>query len=115
MRSSYTFNIATRFNFQKQPKSRVNDLGVSYDYESVMHYGATAFAKSSGLVTIRSLQGRRRLGQRTGLSTKDKKQVQLLYKCGTAATTPPATTPPPTTLPTGKHINMSFRAQHSLE
>ena len=72
-----------------------------------MHYGATAFARSSGLRTIESKQGNRyrRLGQRNGLSALDKKQVQLLYKCGTAAkTTPRQTTAPPMTRPTGKHI-----------
>ena len=56
-----------------------------------MHYGATAFAKASGLITIERLRGsvhqRRRLGQRVGLSAKDKLQVQRLYKCGTTATT----------------------------
>ncbi|CAB4001510.1 zinc metallo ase nas-6-like, partial [Paramuricea clavata] len=73
---------AMKFNFQKQTTSSVNSLGVSYDYDSVMHYGATAFARARGLTTISSKQGHRTLGQRRGLSPKDKQQVKLLYKCG---------------------------------
>lgn len=69
-----------------------------------MHYGAYAFARSSGLRTIESKRGNRyrRLGQRNGLSTLDKKQVQLLYKCGTAAKTTPRATKAPTTRPAGR-------------
>ncbi|XP_028403636.1 zinc metalloproteinase nas-6-like isoform X2 [Dendronephthya gigantea] len=90
---------STRFNFQVQPRSRVDDLGVGYDYESVMHYGATAFARSRGLRTIVRKDGGQRIGQRRGLSTKDKLQVQRLYKCGTAKTTVKPTTVKPTTRP----------------
>ncbi|WP_395241779.1 M12 family metallopeptidase, partial [Salmonella sp. s51933] len=66
---------AMRFNFQKHTTSRINSLGVSYDYGSVMHYGSTAFARRYGLTTITSLKGRRTLGQYRGLSPSDKKQV----------------------------------------
>lgn len=70
-----------KFNFQKQSTSSVDSLGVSYDYNSVMHYGATAFSSARGLKTIKSINGHRTLGQRRGLSTKDKEQVRKLYKC----------------------------------
>ena len=92
------FFLAMKFNFQKQTTSSVNSLGVSYDYYSVMHYGATAFARARGLTTISSKQGHRTLGQRRGLSPKDKQQVKLLYKCGGTTVKP--------TKPTGE-INVT--------
>lgn len=33
-------------NFQKYDEKRITDYGIGYDYESVMHYGATAFSKN---------------------------------------------------------------------
>ena len=75
---------AMRFNFEKYSASRINDLGVGYDYESVMHYGAKAFSKN-GKSTISIKQGKNtnnvNLGQRYGLSDKDKQQAKLLYNC----------------------------------
>ena len=75
--------LAMRFNFQKHSRSRVDSLGVPYDYGSVMHYGATAFARARGLKTIGNIRNSQTLGQRRGLSPSDKKQVQLLYGCTT--------------------------------
>ena len=74
-----------RFNFDKYTPSRINDLGVGYDYESVMHYGSKAFSIDGQSVTI-SIKKRRktdgiRLGQRYSLSEMDKKQARLLYGC----------------------------------
>jgi hypothetical protein len=74
-----------RFNFEKYSGSRINDLGVGYDYESVMHYGAKAFSKDGRSPTISIKQGKNtnnvKLGQRYRLSDKDKKQARLLYNC----------------------------------
>ena len=74
-----------RFNFDKYTSSSINDLGVSYDYESVMHYGAKAFSKDGRSVTISIKKGTItngiRLGQRFSLSEMDKKQARLLYNC----------------------------------
>lgn len=67
-----------------------------------MHYGATAFAKSRGLRTIVSKDGRSTIGQRRGLSRKDKLQLQRLYKCGKTTTAKP-TTVKATTLPASMH------------
>lgn len=74
-----------RFNFGKYSSSKINDLGVGYDYNSVMHYGSRAFSKDgrSTTITIKGNNpGNVRLGQRYRLSKLDKKQAQLLYSCG---------------------------------
>jgi hypothetical protein len=34
----------TENNFNTYPATRISTFGVEYDYESVMHYGATAFS-----------------------------------------------------------------------
>ena len=59
----------------------VKSLNSEYDYESVMHYGSTAFAKRWGLTTIRSKKGHRNLGDKDRLSPADKQQAESLYKC----------------------------------
>ena len=73
-----------KFNFEKYTASRINDLGVDYDYDSVMHYGAKAFSKN-GRSTISVKKGKAmsgsEIGQRYSLSEKDKKQARLLYNC----------------------------------
>lgn len=55
-----------------------DDLGV-YDYESIMHYSATAFSKN-GNATIEPLKsGGDKIGQRSGLSTRDVAGVKAMY------------------------------------
>ena len=72
-----------KFNFERYTTSRINSFNVGYDYDSVMHYGSYAFS-SRGRKTIDSKPtGGKRLGQRNGLSAKDKQQVRLLYGCTT--------------------------------
>jgi len=56
-------------------------LVFGYDYDSVMHYGATAFSKS-GAATITTLQTPPPgvvIGQRTHLSTTDIASLNVLY------------------------------------
>jgi hypothetical protein len=81
---------AMRFNFEKYTSSKINDLGVGYDYESVMHYGAKAFSKDGRSLTISIKKGKTtndiKLGQRYGLSDMDKKQARLLYNCNSELT-----------------------------
>ena len=46
-----------------------------------MHYPSNAFAKHPGLETMKSKDGQRQLGNTEGLTQKDIKQVQRMYKC----------------------------------
>ncbi|XP_028400048.1 zinc metalloproteinase nas-15-like [Dendronephthya gigantea] len=80
-----------RFNFQKHSSNGVDSLGVGYDYGSVMHYGSYAFSSNRRKTIDSKNPSGRRLGQRNGLSPKDKKQVQLLYRsqCSTTPTRKP--------------------------
>lgn len=88
------------YNFHKYGSERIDSRGVSYDYDSIMHYSSTAFANRAGAKTIVGKNGRTNLGQRYGLSKKDIQQANLLY-CGArpAVTKPP---PKPTPCPSGE-------------
>lgn len=60
------------------------DIG-SYDYGSIMHYGKTAFSKNgNNTIDIKIPPGAAStsIGQRNGLSTKDKAAVNNLYQPG---------------------------------
>ncbi|XP_055372327.1 seminal metalloprotease 1-like [Condylostylus longicornis] len=65
-------------NFEKHNITTVTDLGVPYDYESVMHYGPTAFSKN-GEPTIIPLDPSANIGQRQKLTEKDILKLNLLY------------------------------------
>lgn len=70
-------------NFNKHVSDGI-DIG-SYDYGSIMHYGKTAFSKNnSNTIDIKIPPGTANtvIGQRTGLSTKDRAAVNYLYKPG---------------------------------
>lgn len=53
----------------------------SYDYASVMHYGAFDFAKDRRKPTIVTLQKDAEIGQREGFSEKDLLKINFLYNC----------------------------------
>jgi len=94
------------YNFLKYDLRKIDHLGASYDTCSVMHYGATAFAKSYGKPTIVPKQaGECKLGQRNGFSDTDIRKLNTLYECsgypqvgsGQAITTRPVVTTKPAT------------------
>ena len=68
-------------------RTKIDSLGVVYDYGSIMHYPTNAFSNGGGPTlqennpTEYSNQGSPTIGQQTALSTKDTKQVNLLYNC----------------------------------
>jgi hypothetical protein len=56
------------------------DFGLSYDYDSLMHYPE----QSSAGITIKTTReaDQRRIGQRRGPSEGDKQLIREMYKCG---------------------------------
>ncbi|XP_068432865.1 low choriolytic enzyme-like [Clinocottus analis] len=66
------------FNFEKKDN---NDLGTKYDYNSVMHYGRTAFGKNRKETIIPFPDNSARIGQREAMSKIDIVRLNKLYKC----------------------------------
>ncbi|XP_075137794.1 embryonic protein UVS.2-like [Leptodactylus fuscus] len=59
-----------------------NNLGLEYDYGSVMHYDAWAFSNTSGQPTIVTIpRPNIPIGQRDGLSVLDVSKINKLYQC----------------------------------
>ncbi|XP_052071922.1 tolloid-like protein 2 isoform X1 [Mytilus californianus] len=74
------------YNFDKQPESEVNSLGMEYDYGSIMHYARNTFARATYVDTILPRKKpemiiRPTIGQRVKLSTGDIAQANALYRC----------------------------------
>ncbi|XP_050704792.1 uncharacterized protein LOC126990276 isoform X10 [Eriocheir sinensis] len=69
-------------NFNKYSTSVVNTYGIPYDYSSDMHYGSTGFT-NNGKSTIATLYplAQELIGQRTGLSHRDKLLANTMYGC----------------------------------
>lgn len=69
--------------FDKKLWFRVNLLGTSYDYSSIMHYAANAFAINQRVPTIipRDPKMKDIIGKRNTMSPIDIERVQILYKC----------------------------------
>ena len=70
-------------NFAKNTTNN-SDHGV-YDYGSIMHYGAYAFAINTSIKTITTAGGQA-IGQRTALSASDVAAVNRMYPACTSAT-----------------------------
>jgi len=66
-----------RFAFDKLD---TDNFGVTYDYGSLMHYGAYDFAKDRNQKTIIT-KGGQSIGQRNGLSNLDATKIKKMYKC----------------------------------
>ncbi|XP_029438935.1 astacin-like metalloendopeptidase [Rhinatrema bivittatum] len=72
-------------NFMKA-EPETNNLGLDYDYTSVMHYGRFAFTNTSGEATIvPKPDSSVEIGQRYGLSNLDISKINKLYQCGTCS------------------------------
>ncbi|CAH2051774.1 unnamed protein product, partial [Iphiclides podalirius] len=67
-------------NFKKSDSKYVSGFGVSYDYNSVMHYSEYAFSRNTKK-TIEPKVGGVKLGQREGLSRGDVRKVNNMYNC----------------------------------
>ncbi|XP_052069170.1 meprin A subunit beta-like [Mytilus californianus] len=89
-------------NFDKyQLGTQIDHLGMPYDYGSVMHYPAFAFAIDRHQMTLEPKQSGVTIGQRVRLSETDAKEIQILYGCiprgsvGSFTSAPGATTQAP--------------------
>jgi astacin len=60
------------------PDASISKDIIAYDYDSIMHYGAYAFAKGS-LPTIVPNESGVTIGQRSGLSKDDIAAIALMY------------------------------------
>ena len=68
-------------NFEKHDLNMLNMFDVEYDYDSVLHYSAHAFAvnkRHATIVPLKSL-GDAKLGQRERLSKKDIERLNKMY------------------------------------
>ncbi|KAK3875369.1 hypothetical protein Pcinc_019751 [Petrolisthes cinctipes] len=90
---------AQSYNFQKVSNTMSTDLGLAYDYDSVMHYGAYDFARDRSRPTITPRRSGVTIGQRRGLSQLDARGLNLLYRCPSTGpiTTTTTNRPTPTT------------------
>lgn len=82
----FRFLLGQEYNFDKQPESEVNSLGMEYDYGSIMHYARNTFARATYVDTIlprkkQEMIIRPTIGQRVKLSTGDIAQANALYRC----------------------------------
>ncbi|VDM97239.1 unnamed protein product [Thelazia callipaeda] len=71
----------TEGNFEKRSQENSDNMGLSYDLGSVMHYGATAFTTNIHKLTIETREQlyQQTIGQRMGVSFKDAKIINLRY------------------------------------
>ncbi|XP_074854638.1 embryonic protein UVS.2-like [Carettochelys insculpta] len=68
-------------------KINSNNLGLPYDYSSVMHYGTHDFTNTSGKATIIPIPNPSVvIGQREGLSNLDVAKINKLYSCNCCST-----------------------------
>uniref|UniRef100_A0A672Q1Z3 Metalloendopeptidase n=1 Tax=Sinocyclocheilus grahami TaxID=75366 RepID=A0A672Q1Z3_SINGR len=71
---------ASAHNFQIKD---TNNLNTRYDYNSIMHYGRTAFTIQYGMETIIPIPNPLvPIGQRQELSDIDIQRINKLYECG---------------------------------
>jgi len=67
-------------NFDKKTNSSVNSLGVTYDFNSIMHYSEYAFSRNRTSKTLSSKEAGIPIGKSSGLSPLDIQQTNLLYR-----------------------------------
>jgi hypothetical protein len=101
-RHFFGFALGQEYNFNKLTSEEVNSLGLSYDFDSIMHYARNTFSKVLFTLSFRSQslirnkkwlnkqgtyldtilpQADPEIGQRIRLSEGDISQTNKLYKC----------------------------------
>merc|ERR1719204_2904730 len=91
-------NVHDRFRGNFLTCQNCHTMNVPYEYGSVMHYGAFAFAKDRSKKTITTKTGAS-IGQRSHMTELDAKSVNTLYGCSTGPSPNPAPAPSPTPKP----------------
>src|SRR5579863_2883407 len=71
--SNIKAGYAGQFNIQQ------GNVNTAYDYGSIMHYSAEAFAIDNTIPTITPLNPAPNMGQRTGLSALDIQGIKIMY------------------------------------
>nr|BAU29958.1 hatching enzyme [Syngnathoides biaculeatus] len=67
-----------KHNFEKQD---TNNLQIPYDYNSIMHYGRTAFGVRQAVTIVPIPDSSVEIGQREKLSDLDVLRINRLYRC----------------------------------
>merc|ERR550534_1357173 len=71
-------NPKMKFNFNKAEGTHSH--GTPYDYDSMMHYPGKAFSRNGGYtIRTKSSTMQKRIGQRSGFSRTDIKQINAMY------------------------------------
>ncbi|XP_059469106.1 zinc metalloproteinase nas-14-like [Neocloeon triangulifer] len=68
------------YNFVKISAENYTDYGIAYDYDSVMHYGRTAFSGNGG-DTIVPYDPNAKTGQQEFVSYRDFQKLNIRYNC----------------------------------
>ncbi|XP_055677971.1 hatching enzyme 1.2-like [Lutzomyia longipalpis] len=71
----------TTDNFQKANAGTTSNYGVSYDFNSVLHYSAHAFSVNGQPTIVAKTKTSANMGQRRGFSLGDLKKVNSMYHC----------------------------------
>ena len=90
------------FTFAKLSEAEVDEFGLPYDFESVMHYGQYQNSKDYGkLRTIETLDPSKQdiIGKAKGVSDGDIMLVKRMYKCSPRPPVPTTPTPLPSPAP----------------
>ncbi|GBM95488.1 hypothetical protein AVEN_95945-1 [Araneus ventricosus] len=80
-------SVGYKQNFEKNSADEVENGNITYDYNSIMHYGAHNFAKNRSIPTIITLKENVTIGQRDGFSEKDVAKILERYGCGKVEST----------------------------
>ena len=73
-----------RFNFDKHDRNSINSLGFPYDYDSMMHYGETAFGGGRVTIVTKDRSKQKVIGTIQGFSEIDIQQINAMYNCGSS-------------------------------
>ncbi|GAB0090998.1 Metalloendopeptidase [Sergentomyia squamirostris] len=101
-------------NFQKAKDGTTSNYGVSYDYNSVLHYSAYAFSVNGQPTIVPRVKTSASMGQRRGFSLGDLMKVNAMYSCESSQKGPlvkPSRSAPvekPQNQPTGNFLENIF-------